>query len=128
MKKLWMIALLSGLPFTTLAQSSGFVSSDVQPRAGGFNGPGMISSAISVAQAKTRRDDAKVVLEGNIVRQVGNELYEFRDNSGSIYVDIGDKYWVGQSVSPNDKVRIEGEIDKDWNSVEVDVNKITVIK
>ncbi|EFN1709607.1 NirD/YgiW/YdeI family stress tolerance protein, partial [Escherichia coli] len=44
------------------------------------------------------------------------------------YVDIGDKYWVGQSVSPNDKVRIEGEIDKDWNSVEVDVNKITVIK
>ncbi len=45
-----------------------------------------------------------------------------------IYVDIGDKYWVGQSVSPNDKVRIEGEIDKDWNSVEVDVNKITVIK
>ncbi|ENI2365123.1 YgiW/YdeI family stress tolerance OB fold protein, partial [Escherichia coli] len=101
---------------------------DVQPGAGGFNGPGMISSAISVAQAKTRRDDAKVVLEGNIVRQVGNELYEFRGNSGSIYVDIGDKYWVGQSVSPNDKVRIEGEIDKDWNSVEVDVNKITVIK
>ncbi|EFM1984725.1 TIGR00156 family protein, partial [Escherichia coli] len=57
------------MPFTTLAQSSGFVSSDVQLGAGGFNGPGMISSAISVAQAKTRRDDAKVVLEGNIVRQ-----------------------------------------------------------
>ncbi len=65
---------------------------------------------------------------GCLLGQVGNELYEFRDNSGSIYVDIGDKYWVGQSVSPNDKVRIEGEIDKDWNSVEVDVNKITVIK
>ncbi|WP_306135717.1 hypothetical protein [Escherichia coli] len=29
----------------------------------------MISSAISVAQAKTRRDDAKVVLEGNIVHR-----------------------------------------------------------
>ena len=81
-----------------------------------------------MAQAKTFRDDAWVVLEGNIIRQVGHELYEFRDNSGTVYVDIDDKRWLGQSATPTNKVRIEGEVDKDWNSVEIDVKVINVLK
>ncbi len=114
--------------FAAFAQSGGLVSSESVSVQGGFNGPGAASQATSVAQAKMRRDDAKVVLEGNIVRQVGNELYEFRDNSGSIYVDIDASYWRGQNISPNDKVRIEGDVDKDWNSVEIDVKRITLLK
>lgn len=128
MKKVLMIALFAGCSFAASAQNGGFVSSEGLSVQGGFKGPGLISEAISVAQAKMRRDDTKVVLEGNIVRQVGNELYEFRDNSGSVYVDIDDGYWSGQSVSPNDKVRIEGDVDKDWNSVEIDVKKIILMK
>ena len=81
-----------------------------------------------MAQAKTLRDDAWVVLEGNIIRQVGHELYEFKDATGTIYVDIDDKRWMGQSLSPADKVRIEGEVDKDWNSVEIDVKTVRVLK
>ncbi|ELG93114.1 YgiW/YdeI family stress tolerance OB fold protein [Escherichia sp. E3659] len=128
MKKILMAVLFAGCSFAVFAQSGGFVSSESAPVQGGFSGPGMVSEVTSVAQAKMRRDDAKVVLEGNIVRQVGNELYEFRDNSGSIYVDIDASYWQGQNISPNDKVRIEGDVDKDWNSVEIDAKRITLLK
>ncbi len=80
-----------------------------------------------MADARTYRDDAWVVLEGNIIRQVGHELYEFRDSSGSVYVDIDDKRWMGQTVSPESKVRIEGEVEKDWNSLEIDVKNLQLV-
>ena len=128
MKKVFMIALLAGSSFATFAQSGGYVSSVPPMEQGGFKGPGLVSEVMPVSQAKKMKNDMKVVLEGSIVRQIGNELYEFRDDSGTIYVDIDDNYWGGRSISPKDKVRIEVDIDKDWNSVEIDVKKITVVK
>ncbi|EHX02870.1 OB-fold nucleic acid binding domain protein [Escherichia coli DEC11C] len=82
----------------------------------------------TVAQAKELKDDAWVILEGSIVKKVGDERYEFRDNSGTIVTDIDDSVWAGQNVSPKDKVRIEGEIDKDLSSVEVDVKALKLLK
>lgn len=128
MKKVLMATLLASYSFAAFSQQGGFTSPEGGAALGGFKGPGLVSGVISVAQAKTFRNDAWVVLEGNVVRQVGKELYEFRDSSGTINVDISDKYWMGQNISPNDKVRIEGEVDKDWNSVEIDVTKVTLIK
>ncbi|KAA5940168.1 YgiW/YdeI family stress tolerance OB fold protein [Pantoea sp. Bo_2] len=126
MKKIILAALFTCMTFGVSAQE-GFVSAEGQGYSqGGFKGP--TPGAVSVAQAKTLRDDAWVVLEGNIIRQVGHELYEFKDTTGSIYVDIDDKRWMGQTLSPADKVRIEGEIDKDWNSVEIDVKTVRVLK
>nr|WP_285239473.1 NirD/YgiW/YdeI family stress tolerance protein [Escherichia coli] len=43
-------------------------------------------------------------------------------------MDIDDKRWLGQNATPTNKVRIEGEVDKDWNSVEIDVKVINVLK
>lgn len=128
MKKTLIALMFTGLSFGAFAQQPGFVSSGQQSYSpGGFSGPAS-SAATSVAEAKKQWDDAWVVLEGNITGQVGHELYEFRDNSGTIYVDIDNKYWMGQTVSPTDKVRIEGKVDKDWNSVEIDVKNIRVLK
>lgn len=127
MKITRLVALLAGLSFGVAAQQQGFVSPTGQGYVqGGFNGPAPGLS--SVEQAKTFRDDAWVVLEGNIVKQVGHELYEFRDASGAVYVDIDNKRWLGQTVSPDSKVHIEGEVDKDWNSVEIDVKNLRVMK
>ncbi|MEH3481064.1 MULTISPECIES: YgiW/YdeI family stress tolerance OB fold protein [Enterobacter] len=127
MKKTVLITLLAGISFGVAAQQQGFVSPTGQGYSqGGFSGP--TPGLTSVAQAKTFRDDSWVVLEGNITRQVGHELYEFRDASGTVYVDIDDKYWLGQTASPNSKIHIEGEVDKDWNSVEIDVKNLRVIK
>lgn len=129
MKKILIALMLTGSSFGVFAQQSGFVSSDGQQSysPGGFAGP-ISSAATSVAEAKKKWDDAWVVLEGNIIRQIGHELYEFRDNSGTVYVEIDHKYWMGQSVSPTDKVRIEGEVDRDWGSMNIDVKNIHVLK
>lgn len=127
MKNIVLGALVAGLTFSTAAQQQGFISPVEQNHAqGGFNGPQ--AGLSTVAQAKTFRDDTWVVLEGNITRQIGDELYEFRDDSGTIYVDIDDKRWQGQAVTPASRVRIEGEVDKDWNSVEIDVKNVRIVR
>ncbi|HBC1013046.1 TPA: YgiW/YdeI family stress tolerance OB fold protein [Escherichia coli] len=126
MKKTLLAVLLTGLSLGAFAKQQGFIAPvDQGYSQGGFSGPSQGLS--SVAQAKSFRDDAWVILEGNIIRQVGHELYEFRDASGTVYVDIDDKYWMGQTVSPETKVRLEGEVDKDWNSVEIDVKRLSVL-
>ncbi|WP_415630237.1 YgiW/YdeI family stress tolerance OB fold protein [Providencia alcalifaciens] len=82
----------------------------------------------TVEQAKKMPDDAWVTLEGNLVRQVGHELYEFKDATGTVLVDIDNKRWLGQSATPETKVQLIGEVDKDWMEFEIDVKQINIIK
>lgn len=69
-------------------------------------------------------DDTWVMLQGNIEQRIGDETYTFRDATGTLTVDIDRKRWNGQTVTPKDKVQLEGKVDKDWNSVEVDVKTV----
>lgn len=89
---------------------------------GGFTGPG--PALTSVKDAEGMRDDARVYLKGNIIQFLGKDKYLFKDQSGTITVDIDDDEWNGQSVGPQDTVEIYGKVDKDWNSVEIDVKRI----
>ncbi|GCS46334.1 hypothetical protein HmCmsJML009_03941 [Escherichia coli] len=47
----------------------------------------------------------------------------FKDASGTINVDIDHKRWNGVTVTPKYTVEIPGEVDKDWNSVEIDAKQ-----
>ena len=126
MKKLRVAVFLTAFTAGVHAQSPGFNAPEGQGYIhGGFSGPA--PALTTVAVAKTLRDDAWVVLEGNITRQIGHELYEFKDTSGTIMAEIDAKYWMGQSVTPATRLRIEGEIDRDWNSLEVDVKSVRII-
>ncbi|MDL2269104.1 NirD/YgiW/YdeI family stress tolerance protein [Desulfosarcina sp. OttesenSCG-928-G17] len=91
----------------------------------GFTGPG--PGVANVDHAKSMGDDEPVVLEGNIVQHLGGERYLFQDASGTVTVDIDDDKWRGFQVGPEDRVRISGEVDKDWNKVEIDVDSITKV-
>ena len=98
------------------AEQGGFSGpSATQSQAGGFQGPN--GSVTTVESAKSLRDDTWVTLRGNIVERISDDLYVFKDASGTINVDIDHKRW-------NDTVEIQGEVDKDWNSVEIDVKQI----
>lgn len=99
------------------------VSSTAQ--AGGFTGPS--GAVTTVANAKSLRDDTWVTLRGKITERISDELYKFQDASGVINVDIDHKRWNGVTVGPQDTVEIQGEVDKDWNSVEIDVKQIRKI-
>lgn len=92
---------------------------------GGFQGPSM--SISTVEQVKQMNDDQKVALKGYIIQSLGGEDYLFKDDTGTIQVEIDHKRWRGQVITPNDLVEIQGEVDKDWKSIEIDVKRIVKV-
>ena len=94
----------------------------VNAQQSGFTGPSI--GHITVAEALNLRDDAPVILRGRIERSLGNERYTFTDETGSITVEIERRVWGNLSIGPNDLVEISGEIDREWNRIEVEVDTI----
>ncbi|POT56775.1 TIGR00156 family protein [Citrobacter amalonaticus] len=128
MKKLAaMIAVMALCSAPVLATQQGGFSGPTatQNKSGGFVGPN--GSSTTVASAKSLRDDTWVTLRGNIVERISDDLYLFKDATGTINVDIDHKHWNGLTATPQDTVEIQGEVDKDWNSVEIDVKQINKV-
>ena len=129
MKKLAaMVAVMALCSAPVLAAQQGGFSgptTTTQSQNGGFVGPN--GSSTTVESAKSLRDDTWVTLRGNIVERISDDLYKFQDSSGTVNVDIDHKRWNGVTVTPQDTVEIQGEVDKDWNSVEIDVKQIRKI-
>lgn len=128
MKKLAaMVAVMALCTAPVLAAQQGGFSGPAatQSQSGGFVGPN--GSSTTVESAKSLRDDTWVTLRGNIVERISDDLYLFKDATGTVNVDIDHKRWNGVTVTPQDVVEIQGEVDKDWNSVEIDVKQITKV-
>jgi uncharacterized protein (TIGR00156 family) len=94
--------------------------------AAGFSGPGLFP--VTVKDIATMRDDAKVVLHGNIVQRLDRDKYLFRDVTGAIRVEIDDDKWKGRTIASTDMVEIYGEVDRSRNNVEIDVDRIVTLK
>nr|WP_083791969.1 NirD/YgiW/YdeI family stress tolerance protein [Erwinia sp. Ejp617] len=130
MKKTAVLLALTALTSTPLlaAQSGGFVDPDAPAASvqkGGFSGPN--GTQATVKQAQEMKDDAWVTLRGHIEKRVGDEDYLFRDATGSITVEIDHKRWDGQTIGPKDQVELMGKLDKDLNSLELDVKQVRKI-
>lgn len=132
MKKITLATLIALCSATAFAQQAGGFNgpsaqeSQTQPAPqGGFTGTTALST---VKDAQTMKDDQWIMLEGFIDQRIDHDKYIFRDNTGTLNVEIDGKRWQGQNVSPKDKIRIEGKVDKDWNSVEVDAKSVKLIK
>ncbi|WP_113627214.1 YgiW/YdeI family stress tolerance OB fold protein [Pectobacterium peruviense] len=122
---LFAITALVSAPVFAAQSGGGFVNPEtpaVATHKGGFIDPQ--NSLTTVDKAKDLRDDSWVTLSGNIEKRIGDENYLFRDSTGTMEVEIDHKRWNGQMVSPTDKVEIQGELDKDFNSVELDVKQV----
>lgn len=104
---------------TALAMSGAALAQN----AGGFTGPSV--EIITVEQAKGLSDDTFVILRGNIQKKIGDEIYVFSDGTGTINIEIDDEDWNGLTVGPDEVVEIQGEIDKGWSSVEIDVDTVS---
>jgi len=130
MKKTAALLAISALISTPVlaAQSGGFVDPNAptaQVQKGGFSGPN--GTVATVKQAQDMKDDAWVTMRGNIEKRIGDEDYQFRDATGTMTVEIDHKRWEGQTVGPNDKVELQGKLDKDFNSMELDVKQVRKI-
>ncbi|MBM3117148.1 YgiW/YdeI family stress tolerance OB fold protein [Jeongeupia naejangsanensis] len=108
---------------SVLALSTGFA-------AAAFVGPNSAPLMTTAADAAKADDDVPVVLEGYIVKQVKGSHYEFRDNTGTIQVEIDHDKWPVQNITPQMKVRLSGKVDRSkFTGFEaVDVKLVEIIK
>ncbi|MDR3362052.1 MAG: YgiW/YdeI family stress tolerance OB fold protein [Desulfovibrio sp.] len=121
-----LFAAVSPNGVSVAASQGGGFHGDPSVTGGGFSGPGI--APITVQQAMTLRDDSYAILRGNITQHLGKDKYLFKDTTGHIHAEIDQDKWGGKTVTPQDTVEISGEIDKDWNSVEIDVDRVVVVK
>lgn len=65
-------------------------------------------------------DDQMVTLVGRLTRYLGEEHYEFADNTGTIEVELDDDMnW--SHIAKDQLIRIYGEVDKDLLSTTINV-------
>lgn len=110
-----------------IALSAVAVAAHADPRNGGFQGPDNYQ-LVTVAETAGLPDDSDVRLEGFIVKALGDEEYEFRDDTGTLVVEIDDEDWGGLEVSPELKVQLHGEIDQERQAVEIDVDGVRAVE
>lgn len=92
-----------------------------------FTGPSASPPPATVAQAADARVGSDVTLTGHVVGHLRDEYYTFRDDTGDIRVEIDRRTWNGREVGPTDKVRISGEIERDWRGRYIDVERLDVL-
>ena len=95
-----------------------------------FVGPGTTAPYKSVAEVLQHAvDDSRVELEGFIIKQVGGEKFIFTDGRTEIRIDIDAKYMPTEKFDEKTRVRIRGEVEKDFLATpEIDVDSIVLIK
>jgi uncharacterized protein (TIGR00156 family) len=77
------------------------------------------------AATATKTFDKFFVLEGNIMSQVESNLYQFKDETGSVNVKIKD--FGGVKVEPDDRVRLFGEAEYDGKELILEVDRLEVV-
>ena len=98
--------------------------------AAGFEGPGVAATVTRAVDVLGAQDDAPCVLEGHLVEKLPRRKhrYQFEDHSGQVVVEIDNKVFDQLTVTPKDKVRLQGHVE--WNRKrpnEVEVDSITII-
>lgn len=127
--------------FAAIAAVMMMTTAPVFAAQGGFNGPSATATQTqtqtqqggfvdnnanltTAAKVKDLKDDSWVKLRGNITERLSDDRYTFRDETGTVVVEIDNKRWNGVTVGPQDKVELQGKIDKDWNEFEIDVKQV----
>lgn len=101
MKLACLLAALLAAASPALGQSGGFVGAGTSP-------------VITAVTAADRPDESNVRLIGYLIEKLGDEKYVFRDDSGTIVVEIDDDDWNGVTASAGTRVEIFGEVDREW--------------
>lgn len=117
MKKLLLISAIA-------IASTSAMAAQKDNQGGGFTGPSADPVITTAKAAQSASDDAPVQLTGYITQSLGDENYMFKDTSGTIQVDIDHDKWNGVNATPETKLVLKGEVDKDWTSRTIDVKRV----
>lgn len=82
----------------------------------------------TVATAKTLKDDTPVRVQGQVIRALGKDKYEFRDATGTLIAEIDNQKWHGSPITQQAQVILIGEIDRESDhTIELDVDEVRTI-
>jgi uncharacterized protein (TIGR00156 family) len=81
-------------------------------------------SLATVQMLAKMNDDDKVILEGHLIKNLGEHLYLFEDATGKVKIEITVEQFKAESFSPKNRMRVIGEIDKETSEVTIDIESI----
>lgn len=120
MKLVNSIMLGAALTVGAAAYADGYYGGGPQ----GFNTPDVGSVA---GVKRNAYDDQWVTLRGRLVNYLGEDRYEFSDDTGSIEVELDDdQNW--SFVSKGELIELTGEVDKDFFFTTIDVKRIVSLE
>lgn len=100
---------------------------------GQYTGPGTIEKFYTVKELKdnaSRLDklDEIIKVKGFIIRQLNRDTYEFKDNTGTLIVDISHKKLPLQPFDDKTELVLIGEVDHDLlEPVEIEVDEVLFV-
>ena len=72
-------------------------------------------------------DDQRVTLVGRLTNFFGHDRYEFSDDTGRIEIELDDdRDW--SFISKDELITIYGDVDREYNSVKIDVKDARPVK
>ena len=94
--------------------------------AGSFTMAQAASESMTVSAAMKAADDSPAVLQGTLGKSLGNERYEFSDDSGSMTVEIDRDITRHITLNSGQAITLYGEIEQEHNGNEFDVDFLEV--
>lgn len=77
-----------------------------------------------VSAVQNMPEDATVYIQGYLIQNLGNEMYTFQDDSGTITVEIDEDLMAPSATSPNTLVWIAAEVNKDGDVTSLEAEEI----
>lgn len=112
MKKFLSILMLTGISASIVFAAHGGFKDSVSPRKS------------TIAEVLKMNNNSYVSIQGNILKRLSDDKYSFKDSSGTITVEIDDDKWGGINAGTQDKLELVGEVEKKYNSTELDVDTV----
>jgi uncharacterized protein (TIGR00156 family) len=94
-----------------------------------YAGPTELQAGKVSAVLQDPKDDENVVLQGHLLRQLGDEKYQFSDGTGEIVVEIDDDDLPKEAIDEKTRVELRGEVDTGRDRPpEIEVDEVRVLK
>ena len=77
-----------------------------------------------VSAVQNMPEDTMVYIQGYLIQNLGNEMYTFQDDSGTITVEIDDDLMAPSATMPNSLVWIAAEVNKDGNVTSLEAEEV----
>ena len=77
-----------------------------------------------VSDVNNMPEDTTVYIQGYLIQNLGNEMYMFQDDSGTIAIEIDDDLLASNTVAPNALVWIVAEVNKDGQVTSLEAEEI----